>query len=496
MADPLLTGADGPVPEAGRNCWRIENARRMAVVVDAADYFATIKDALRNADRQVLLIGWDFDTRITLDSRPRRESESLGHFILALARERPGLEIRILKWNLGALKILGRGSMLLTTLRWIRQRRISLRLDSAHPVGASHHQKLVVIDDRFAFCGGIDMTTERWDTREHRDADPGRTRPDGSPYGPWHDITVAVDGEAARALGELARDRWKAATGRTLAPPRTGGDPWPQRLVPDFRDVEVAIARTRGEYGDAPGVRESEALFVDLIASARRFIYAENQYFASRVIAQAIARRMEEPDPPEIVLVMPETAEGWLEQLAMDTARSQMMALVARADHRGRFRVYHPVTAAGEPIYVHAKLTIVDDQVLRVGSSNMNNRSMGLDSECDLALDARLCGGEVVAGRIRDLRLGLLAEHLGCALDDVVAAGGDRSLIECVERLRGEGRSLRPVTPDAHGPVASALAEEEILDPGADAAPAYEQIARPRFWRTRTRRPAHLRSGD
>ena len=93
-----------------------------------------------------------------------------------------------------------------------------MKLDGAHPPGASHHQKIVVIDDSLAFCGGIDMTGDRWDTREHRDDEPRRITPGGAPYAPWHDATTAIEGPAAAALGELARDRWRRAGGAALAP--------------------------------------------------------------------------------------------------------------------------------------------------------------------------------------------------------------------------------------------------------------------------------------
>src|SRR3546814_17164999 len=80
-----------------------------------------------------------------------------------------------------------------TSLRWARRRNITFKFDSAHPIGAAHHQKIVVIDDALAFCGGIDMTADRWDTSAHLDDDPRRRRPSGRFYGAWHDATVALD---------------------------------------------------------------------------------------------------------------------------------------------------------------------------------------------------------------------------------------------------------------------------------------------------------------
>ena len=145
------------------------------------------------------------------------------------------------------------------------------------------------------------------------------------------------------------------------------------------------------------------------------------------MIAEAIARRLEEADGPEFVLVNPVSSHGWLEPIAMDTARARLFEALRRLDRRGRLRLYHPVTAGGGPIYVHAKLMVVDDEVLHVGSSNMNNRSMRLDTECDVTIDASLEGNPQASVGIARIRTGLLAEHLDVSadrIDDVFAKTG------------------------------------------------------------------------
>ncbi len=472
---------DGPLLDPGRNCWRIARADRAALVVDAADYFQHVRQAMMKARSQILLIGWDFDTRILLDhdcddGAPAR----LGPFLSWLARNRPGLSIHILKWDLGSLKLLGRGTTILRLARWAWSKRIFFKLDGAHPFGASHHHKIVVVDDALAFCGGIDMTASRWDTRGHEDKDKRRKRPTtGRLYGPWHDATMAVGGPAAEALGELSRDRWCAAGGAPIDPPAARGDPWPDGLEPMFRDVDVAVARTRGAYKGAAAVREIEALFLDLIAGARRFVYAENQFFASRAIGQAIAARLAEPDGPEFVIVNPRKVEGWVEEEVMSPARARLMRLLEKADRHGRFRIYTPVTEGGEDIYVHSKTLVADDVLLRVGSANINNRSMGLDSECDLLLDARLAANEGAAARIAAIRADLLAEHLGVTSEEIEARlQATGSLVATVEALRGRGRTLVPFVPEQPNTLEAAIADSEALDPegaGGD----FEPLARP-----------------
>ncbi|MGN6270423.1 MAG: phospholipase D-like domain-containing protein [Sphingomonas sp.] len=451
----------------GRNCWRIEAATRASVIVDAEGYFRIARQAMLSAKHQILLIGWDFDARIKLVHHPDDGAPAeVGAFIDWLVARTPGLQVHILRWDMGALKTLFRGRTLFTVIRWMFKRRIHLKLDSVHPTGASHHQKIVIIDDCLAFCGGIDMTDDRWDTRAHRDHDPERLNAGGRPYKPWHDATTALSGPVAKALGELGRERWKRAGGRPIAPPPPVPACWPEKLPADFIDTAVAISRTQPEMPDIAPIHEIEALYLDLIARAERWIYAESQYFASRRVAEAIAKRIEEPDGPEIVLLNPETSQGWLEPLAMDTARARLIEAIRPHDRHGRFRVYHPFTAEGAAVYVHAKVTVIDGKVLRVGSSNFNNRSMRLDTECDVTVDSTLPGSHATADRIAAIAHELMAEHLGVEPELVerrLAETG--SLIATIEGLRGPGHSLRPYeTPELDG-LQEWLADNEILDP-------------------------------
>ncbi len=464
-----LAGEDAlqPIVTPGRNCWTIVRAKRAAVVIDAASYYHLVREAMSNARERIMVLGWDFDTRISLEPDKGRRAETLGRFFLRLARENPARDIDILKWSFGAKKQFLRPRSAWMLWRWARTRAIDFRFDSAHPPGCSHHQKIVVIDDCFAVCGGIDISTGRWDTPRHRDDDPNRRLPDGKPYAPWHDATMLLAGPVAGALAELGRDRWQVATASTL-PPVSDCERhlWPDELPVQFEDVDVAVTRTRAAYRDLPEIREIEALYLDMIAAARRFIYCENQYLTSPKIAAAIANRMEEDDPPEVVMVMPRTANGWLEQKAMDAARVQLARAVGKVDRKNRFRIYVPVTERGEDIYVHAKVAVVDDRFLRVGSSNLNNRSLGLDSECDVVIDAGLEANRATPPEIARIRTRLLAEHLDVEEADFAEAFARHgSLIGAIEELRGAGKTLDLLDLVKPGPLDRFIAENELLDP-------------------------------
>jgi phosphatidylserine/phosphatidylglycerophosphate/cardiolipin synthase-like enzyme len=481
VADAEATEANSSLLRPGRNCWRVERAERAALIVDAADYYRHALHALLEARSQVLLIGWDLDTRVHLvdEAPPQGAPPGLGALLTWLSKRRPELDIHILVWDQALPSLVGRGTTLLRMMRWGLDPRISTKFDSVHPLDGSHHQKILVIDDKIAFCGGIDITGSRWDTRRHRDEEPGRRRPfTRRAYEPWHDAIMAVDGCAAEAIGDLARIRWKCAAGDVLpVPPRSAHDAWPAGLAPQFRAVDVAIARTRAKEGALDEIREIETLFVDLIAAAKRYVYVETQYFASRVIAEAIAARLDEPDPPEFVIVNPRTAYGWLDEKVMSPARYHLVKALRERDRGGRFAIYYPVTEGGADIYVHAKIMIVDDKVLRVGSANMNNRSMGLDSECDLMIEAS--GDAPARAAIAEIRADLLAEHFGLPPEDVAACYAETgSLIACVERLRGHGRTLVPLEPEEPTAAEKALAQSELLDPEA-ADELFEKRARP-----------------
>jgi phosphatidylserine/phosphatidylglycerophosphate/cardiolipin synthase-like enzyme len=474
-------GGAGPVATEdllvpGETCWRIERADRHAVFIDAAGYFAALRRAVLDAKRRVLFIGWDFDPRIRMDPRRSegrvdgRRPDKLGRVLEEAVRANPELEIGVLVWDYGVVGALARGVMPIVLLDRRAPDRLTMTVDTHHPIGGAHHQKIVVIDDCLAFAGGIDVTTDRWDTSEHLDRHPLRRRPSSHRLtGPWHDVTSLVSGPAAHAIGDLARERWESGTGRRLEPVEDVEACWPEGVEPLLTDVDVAISRTRPEHGGTSLVHEIELLWLAVIAGARRSVYIESQYFANRRIAEAIAERLREPDGPEFVVVNPESAEGWLQEKAMGTARAKVLALVREADVHGRFQLYVPVTEGRRPIYVHAKVTVVDDRFLRIGSSNLNNRSMGMDTECDVSIEVRPGDPRAAekSAAITGLRDRLLGEHLGvppAAVTEAIETCGG-SLLQAVESLRRPvGRSLVPFTPPDLGPVDQALADTEVLD--------------------------------
>lgn len=466
----------------GRNCWRVETADRMSVIVDGRAYFQALREALLKARRMVMMVGWDFDFQIEMlpgesdadGLAPDGFPNKVGPFLDAIVDRCPGLDIYLLKWSGGALIAPG-GILPALAVKLMSPDQIHLAFDGRHPLGACHHQKIVAIDDSLAFCGGIDMTDGRWDDRGHLDDNPLRCLKNGDCAEPWHDASTVMSGPAAAALSELARARWTRAhdaeVDETFKP---GADICPPSIDPAFRDVPVAIARTAPPEADRPGIHEIEDLYLDAIAAARDCIYIESQYFCADSITRAIGRRLAEPDGPDIVVVNPFAAQNHIEDQAMHVTRSRMVRQLRANDPHGRFRILFPVTEGGQPIYVHAKIMVVDDMMLRIGSSNIDRRSMGFDTECDVAIAAR---DDATRALIRDVRDGLLAEHLGLDRAEVsqeIARQG--RLAAGLDRLcRVGGRGLRPLPLRRETWLGSVLADSRLFDP------RYRRSAQARF---------------
>ena len=206
---------------AGRNCWRIARARRAAFLIDAASYFEAFAAAAQRATESILIVSWDIDSRIPLFRHGHGHDfpSPLGQFLNRLLSENPNLHVHVLNWDFAMVYALERELFPIFRPPWRSHRRLHFHLDDHHPIGASHHQKIVVVDDAVAFAGGIDLAKQRWDTPEHRPHDPRRIDPLNRAYRPHHDVQMAVDGEAAAALGHLVRERWRRATNHPPSPP-------------------------------------------------------------------------------------------------------------------------------------------------------------------------------------------------------------------------------------------------------------------------------------
>lgn len=422
--------------------WARARADRMGVMIDSAAYFRAALDALDQAKRSVWLIGWTFDPRTELDPRDTERDTRIGTVLKTLANERPELDIRILVWNAGGLAHLARRFQPALARGWFSGSNVHFATDSTLSFGAAMHRKLLVVDDSLAFCPNDDIAVNRWDDPHHLDHNKLRRLPSGRPGPPWHANHVVLDGDAAARLGDVARAGWYHATGEGV----TGEDErrtdlWPEGLSPLLTDTEVTLTGTdpSGEIGD-PQAGLEHALAA--IRAARRTIYAETTYLTAPPLREALAERLQEPNGPEVVLITGRHAPSFFDRAVMDPPRNLFLHRLTEADVHDRLSLLSPRTEKGKMIRVHAKLLIIDDRLIRVGSFNFANRSSGYDPECDVVAEAE------DEAPLRDLRHRLIAHFLGLEAEQVARAErATGSIGTAIRQLDANEHRLPPIVP-------------------------------------------------
>jgi len=470
-----------PILDIPRNAFAIAQAEQSALLIDACLYYRAVYRALEQAQHYAVLSGWQFDSGVPLlrgeDAAQATRPVTLLKFLHALCEERPELTIYVLAWDFSLAYLSEREWMQGLKFAFSTNPRVRFEWD-AHPVmGASHHQKFVVVDGAVGFLGGIDLCDARWDDCDHREHNPQRVNLAGEPCKPYHDVQAALTGDAVRPLVDVFVERWQRAAGDRLqlgpASPEVRARFDLSRLSDGLAEPictkVAALSRTQqDERADPAEINEIRQLLSDAMKAAEHLIYAETQYFTSRSIAAVLIERMRDDALPklQIVLCMPHGADSPKEKLALgDTQESVLYVLRETARETGHeLRLLYSATRTEEgcevPTFIHSKLLIVDDQLLMVGSPNLTERSVGLDTEIAVTWqceaedeDSRTC--------IRKIRARLLAEHSGL---DAKEFESDLGLCTQIDELIAGGRSrLRHRAIQSFGPLGPWMAE--IFDP-------------------------------
>ena len=359
------------------------------VLIDGAEALPSMVDALRTAQSHVHITGWYFTPSFALE-RGDGDPLVLRNLLAELAER---LDVRVLTWAGAPLPLFrpSRGDVRQMRDQLIRNTKIQCALDAMERPMHCHHEKTIVIDDRIAYVGGIDLTSESGD-RYDSNAHPAR-----SDVG-WHDASARIEGPAVGDVAEHFRVRWHEVTGEQLAavvPPETAGDVELQvvRTVPE----RIYTAIPRGDFT----ILES---YVRALESAERFIYIENQFLWSPEIEAVLHAKIVDPPHPDfrLVLLLPSKPNSG----AADT-RGVLGHLIDADDDDGRVLASALLARGGDladPIYIHAKIAIVDDDWFTLGSANLNEHSLFNDTEMNIvAHDPALA---------RRTRLRLWAEHL------------------------------------------------------------------------------------
>ena len=458
-----------PILKEGNNCWQKKHADQVALLIDGENYFGVLHAAIQRAKHSVYILSWDIDSRMQLVRNSDQVEDlpvELGAFISEVLNRNPDLHVYILNWDWAMVYTMEREWLPMYKPAWKSQNRLHFKLDGECPMGASQHQKVVVIDDEIAFSGGFDIGKSRWDSSEHKAKESRRIDPDGHHYPPFHDVQMMVQGEAAAALGDLARERWLKATGEKLnKPSQKSGSAWPEYIEPWFKDIDIGISRTMPQYRDQKEIREVEQLYIDSLKAAENLIYMENQYFTSWKVADLLAERLQERDGPDVVLVLPLMTGGWLEQATMDVLRYRVACKLKEADKHNRLRLCYPHRdeLGDSYISVHAKITVIDDCLMRVGSANLSNRSMGFDSECDLVIEAETDEHKATVSRFRER---LLTEHFGMTADELRQnLSQEGSLIRLIDARQENSHTLRELDCSVSDYANQMLPDSAIVDP-------------------------------
>lgn len=413
------------------NCTTVSNARFAAPIVDYANYYRALHEAISKATKTIFIVGWDIDSRIRLLRGQEEKSSSLPSVISKLiahrAKQIPDLEVYLLRWD---------SSLAFFAMRevWAKEvwddctpDNVHTVLDSSIPMGGSQHQKIVIIDDELAFSGGMDVAVHRWDTREHHVDEPERDDGDGS-YGPLHDVQVAVSGPVVKQLSELVRWRWNRLVSDhqrvSQLPDQAITDTlpqcWPDSVDPMFENITCGLAQTVPFMDDEEPVQEVRKMLLALIESAEHFIYIENQFASRGEIAEALNKRLKACPGLRVLIFSSYQPEGTVETETYWAGRIDFKRILQNGVEKERVLMAYSSSTNKQGLSghkrVHAKVMVVDDRHFVVGSSNLSNRSMSLDTECDLIFEASCAAHK---SKIAWFRNDLISEHAGWSIDEV-----------------------------------------------------------------------------
>lgn len=444
-----------------KTCWKIHEGTQAALLIDARDYYRAFYAAASKAKKSILLLGWQFDSDVQLlrgaDRPPGvdpKEVELLP-FLTRLCKENPDLHVKILAWNHSVFFALEREILQKIVFSLMTPANLAFRQDDTVELGGSHHQKVAIIDGRIAFMGSADICQDRWDDRSHEATHPLRITRNGEPQKPYHEVQAVFSGPIVGSFVELFVDRWRHGVGEAIDPDElilgTPEHEQPLDLPGMFRlpRATVALSRTIPIDDDRERVHEIRDLYVRAIRAARRSIYIETQYLTSCCVRDALVKRLRDRSKPklDVVVVLPNKPEKFKEEITVGQPQSVVIDQIRRAAERGghALGIYDvatrdPVTGEETFVYVHSKLMIVDDQFFTMGSANLANRSMTLDSEINASWWARSKDDELAAA-IRRVRTTLMTEHLGEGIAPMVVD----STVGIVSRLdaliaRGQSR--------------------------------------------------------
>ena len=481
-APAKLAPAEQWLLPASERPWSVGN--RVTPLVHGATYFARLAEVVGATQPGDLV--WFTDWRGDADQLLTADGPTVAELFAAAATR--GVDVRALLWRSHSDKTSFSAQENQRLGKAVNDAGGTALLDQRVRRGGSHHQKLVIVRHRdrvaddVAFVGGIDLCHSRRDDATHlgdRQCQPMDARYGATP--PWHDAMVEIRGPAVRDVQESFVERWNDPTPldhrnpyRALLQRRADMPRHVERLPPcapappAAGEHTVQILRTyaakRPAFPFAPrGERSIARGYEHAFGHARRLIYIEDQYLWSTVVAQTLAMALRREPDLQVIAVVPRhpDQDGSRSGPPNRIGQIQAMQLLRQAGGE-RVGVFDLHNVAGTPVYVHAKVCVVDDTWMTCGSDNFNRRSWTHDSELTCAvIDA---GGTLA----RDVRARLWAEHLGLPADDPQLSDPVDPLRLWRERIGDPQARIAPHEPEPVGPLArvwATAAYRTIYDP-------------------------------
>ena len=446
MAKSSFPNSSKNIFEINKNCWRVDTAAHATLLVDCANFYSAIHQALSKAQHSIFILGWEIDSHMRLIRGDEEKNSSVPSVTLDLlnwvAKQRPEINIYLCRWDSSVVFVTDRD--LMPEFVWSNNtpENVHICLDGKVPMGGSHHQKIILVDDELVFTGGMDIARQRWDKRDHKIDEPERTDVLGS-YGPYHDIQIMMDGPIVKNYSELVRSRWLNACGVKPVAIRSQKDSpaeatvptWPEKYPPQLKNIRCAIARTLPQLGEQNAVQEIRQMYLDLIKEAEEFIYIENQFLTSEEVAQAINQQLKAKPKLKALLVSSYEPQGIFERESMWAGRIEFKKVVEKDVDPSRVKMTCTKIKDKDGKYIpkriHSKVLFIDHKFMTVASSNINHRSMVFDSECDVTL---MPSNFEQAEIILFLRNDLIAEHTGRTAEEVKSImAGDFTLLQLMK---------------------------------------------------------------
>jgi phosphatidylserine/phosphatidylglycerophosphate/cardiolipin synthase-like enzyme len=393
-----------PAPLSRRSYGRLCVATSWEEIWEAGNYYERVAELLEDARHSIVLVGWQIDSRLPM-RRPRRvpgsntdapSIETLKQKIIRLCDSKPDLQVYILMWDHAWFYVYEREVWQGRIWENIHPR-VHFVFDSRHPLGASHHEKLCLIDGRVALCGGIDLCDERWDTRAHLHHDSRRSLDlKEEHHGPYHDLAVQVSGPICLEIHRHIAERWE----RISSIPFPQEPKFPQNASGHSVYFSRTLARIDIERGQPHVTREVEFLYRELIDRAQKRLILEGQYYWSREFNDLLIRKIQKMRGRdfEIILILADLRKVKSLTRVMTQYELRLLDRLVVAAQAANVRLTlgmpysYPLEntqGPARPVYVHSKTVIVDDHFLSIGSANFAARAFRLDSEVNLTFEAR-----------------------------------------------------------------------------------------------------------